>query len=180
MSVDTKFKLTRTTVVMHWLIAVIFICMVAIGLTLENMAASDQKTDLLNLHKSIGLVFFFLAIYRVVHRVKKGFPIDLSLKPVWQKRMSTIVHWTLLAATITAPITGMFLGFATGTEFRFFGVLLSPSGTENPALVGVGHVLHSLSTNIIMIIVILHSAAAFRQEFKDRTLSRMLGRSPNK
>lgn len=172
---DSKYKLSVFTALSHWVIAAMFIGMVAVGLTLEEMTPSQEKTDLLNLHKSIGLIFFLLAVVRVVHRSIQGFPEDLSEKPSWQKKFAKISHWTLLIATITAPITGMLLGYATGTGLNFFGTELSPAGPEVASLLDIGHILHALSTVLVMMIVIIHALAAIKQQFVDRTLSRMLG-----
>ena len=54
--------------VFHWLIAVLIIGLLPMGLFMSGMENSPLKFEIFALHKSFGLLVFFLGLARVVWR----------------------------------------------------------------------------------------------------------------
>lgn len=70
--VDTRAKLTRTSIVLHWTVAISMIGMLAFGLYLEQLERGDAKSALIGLHKSFGSLILFLVIARIWWRTRQG------------------------------------------------------------------------------------------------------------
>jgi cytochrome b561 len=174
---DTKQKLSFVTITFHWLIALMFMSLIVVGKIMEGMPQGPDKFKLIGMHKSIGAIFFLIAAARVIYRIKQGFPEDLSDKPRWQKVVATSVHHLLLLATVLMPISGVAMSVGHGYGLDVFGLTVFGRGDEIAWLGDLGHVIHGAVGNLIILVIFLHAAAAIKQQFVDKTLSRMLGRT---
>ena len=70
MQVDTKQKLSSTTVWLHWIIAIMIIGLLIVGVYMEE----NEVYRLYPIHKSLGVIVFGFVIIRVIWRIKNGWP----------------------------------------------------------------------------------------------------------
>lgn len=176
---DNDTKLSTPTIVLHWLIGIVFIIILAVGFYMVDLPKGPDKGQLYGLHKSFGFLFLFLALVRVGWRFKEGaIAADPNLAR-WQHIAAKSVQHLLLLFTLVMPITGMMLSIGAGKGIAVFGFSIVAAGDKMETLQSVGHFLH---TNIPILIVIalgLHILAALKHHFidKDATLKKMLGKS---
>lgn len=183
MNIDTETQLSTKTVRLHWLIAIIMIALLGTGVYMVE----NEAYVLYDLHKSIGLVVFVFAIYRVAWRLSNGWPSTLGSPSGFMHGLAKTVHYALLISTVLLPISGIVMSAMGGYGVPFFGFELV-SANPNPdkpgemiaingPLAGIAHDVHGLVGNIIIFIVLLHIVGALKHHIidKDGTLRRMLG-----
>jgi cytochrome b561 len=171
-------RLSKTTVTLHWSVALLFLGALGLGLYVEDLANSPEKFELLATHKSIGLALFVIAVMRLLWRFKEGAISSISTLPKWQAVLAKGAHYLLLLATISMPLSGIIMTIGGGRALEFFGIQLLAAGEKIEWMSGLGHFIHVQSVNIIIAVLALHIAGALKHQFldKDGTISRMLGR----
>lgn len=174
---DSKAQLTKTTVILHWLIAIAMIGSLAFGLYLEELPRSPDKGMLIGIHKSVGVLILAFALYRIVWRMINRFPDRLSSVPQWQEKVTKIVHLFLLAGTLFMPISGVMMSVGGGHPVAVFGFELIAAGAENELLGQIGHAIHGLGGKLLILAVALHLLASFKHALftRDGTMKRILG-----
>lgn len=75
---DTGLGFGIVTLSLHWLSAILLLTIVAVGLTMARMAPSPDKTALVTVHGSLGLVVFALAAFRLFWRWRHYHPLPLG------------------------------------------------------------------------------------------------------
>lgn len=181
---DTLTKLSKKTIGLHWIIALMMITMLAVGLYMSNLPRGDTKSFLLLNHKSFGMVVLLLALYRLNWRVRNGFPKPLSEMKSIEKLLAKLVHILLIAGTVFMPISGIVMSIASGSGVAFFGFeivafkMRDPDFVRNDFLVQTGGAIHALGGKLLIAAIVLHVAGALKHHLieKDGTLMRMLGR----
>lgn len=171
-------KLSIPTMVLHWSVALLMIAATTVGIVMEQMARSPEQREIMNIHKSIGLLILVLALVRIVWRVKEGKLPSLGAMPRWQEISAASIHGILLLLTVVMPISGIMMSVANGRAISFFGTTVIPSSNLDVAwLDQLAHVVHGGGKWAIIIAVGVHVAAAIKHQFidKDGTIARMLG-----
>ncbi len=136
--------------------------MLGFGLFLENIElAKETRGPLIGLHKAIGAVFLFVAVWRVGYRVVRGFPNPARTMPVWQQNLAHAVHWVLLAGVVIMPVSGL---------------ITIPAFERNEVLAGIGYFAHAVGAKLLLAAIAVHVVGALKHHFidKERTLGRMI------
>lgn len=172
--------LSITTKCMHLLIAITMICLICVGIYMSN----TETFSLYPIHKSIGIIVFIFAVYRIVNRIKEGWPTPIGKASKMQLLLAKMTHWGLITMTVVYPISGMMMSGGGGHGIYVFGLELVAaiydeiSGKAvalNEQIASIGHTLHSGLVPIIIALIVLHIAGALKHHFieKDQTISRM-------
>lgn len=181
-------KLSGPTIALHWLVAVSMLAMLGIGYAMVRF----ELWSLYPWHKSAGVLLLLLALARTAWRVREGWPLPVgqadSPFATVERRLSKIVHFTLLAATVALPVSGMIFSGASGHGFGTLGIDIV-HGQHDPLHPGqvipysaawatLGQTLHLWIGYVLMATVLLHVAGALKHHVmaRDGTLLRMLGR----
>lgn len=174
---DTKSQLSRSTVILHWLIAVAIIGSLAFGLYLEDLPRSQNTDELIGLHASIGVTILLFALYRIVVRIRNRLPKPLTVTPYWQQKSAVAAHILLLVGTVLMPVSGIIMSIGGGHSVAWFGLELIPDGDGNELLSDIGHIMHGLGGKLFMLVIMFHIVATLKHQWidKDATLKRMLG-----
>lgn len=180
---DTRERLTRTTIALHWVVALFIILLMGVGM---YMAENEVRT-LYPLHKSMGMLAFVFIVWRVAYRLMKGFPPPAANYQAWEQTLSKIVHWVLLGGSLLFPLSGMAMSAMGGHGLMLFGLELFPAN-PNPAmpgknlplnkdLAGIAHEMHEILGPVMLVAIGLHVAGALKHHLidKDGTLRRMRG-----
>lgn len=179
---DTEFKLSRLTIILHWIIAITMICLIVAGFCMVY----KKVFWLYDYHKSIGVMIFLVALLRVVWRYKNGWPTPLSQLDKLQQTLAKTIHWLILAATVIMPISGMFNSGFSGHGFGIFGFEIVPANRlddnfvpYNHLLARLGHVSHKFFGFALVAAIFIHIAGAMKHHLinKDGTLLRILGKN---
>ena len=141
-----------------------------------SMDFSPLKLQIYGLHKSFGMLVLLLAGARVVWRGISVFPKSLDTHKSWEKILSKFVHLLLYAAMIGMPLSGWIMSSAGDFPNIFFGLFEVPQITgKDEALFKLTRNIHGLFAFLLIGIIGLHMAGAFKHHFldKDATLQRM-------
>lgn len=183
MKKDNQHQLSRTTITLHWIVAITIIGLLAVGVYMEE----NEAYALYPWHKSVGFLIFFVVIARVLWRIKNGWPTPVSQYKRIEHYLAKLVHWALIIGTVLMPISGALMSALGGHGLYVFGLEIiatnpSPNNplemvAHNPDLASFSHSAHHLIGEIMIIAVALHILAALKHHLidKDGTLRRMLG-----
>ena len=170
--------LSKPTIVFHWLAGLFFLTVLGLGLYMGELPKGPAKFEIMDWHKSLGFAFLFIALARVVWRLYEGHLPSLSESHTWQDTLAKGIHVMLLLATVMMPVSGMMMSIGGGHGLDFFGAILVEGGEKIDWLGGLGHEVHEIGANLVILALLLHIAGALKHQFKDKDglLSRMLGR----
>ena len=182
---DNMSKLSKTTVYLHWIIA-----LGIIGLLLMGVYMVETKTySFYSLHKSLGVLILLVVLIRVVWRVMNGWPEPVNNSKKWEYTLAKIIHWLLIIGTIILPVSGMMMSGAGGHGINLFGFELVASNPDpenlgsvipfNGTVARIGHQIHWIIGYILIALIIFHTVVAIKHHVisKDGTLSRMIGKA---
>lgn len=180
--INTPVSYGLVSIILHWSIAILMIGMIPFGwyLTQINYYHPYYHT-LFSLHKSFGLLTFFLAVVNVIWYFCTTTPTLPEGTHNSEKIAAHGAHYVLLFMTIVIPLTGYFISTSEGDAVRFFGLFgvpaLSAQGHEYQGISGTAHAWFGYGTAAL---IALHAAAALKHEFinRDGILRRMLGLKP--
>lgn len=163
---------------LHWLIAMGVIGLFALGLWMVDLGFySPWYHDAPAIHKSIGVLFVGLMLFRLVWKLANP-----KTKAVAGQSKSVIflahsVHALLYLLVFGLGLSGYFISTAEGQPievFNWFSIPAFPLGIENQAdIAGEIHLYIALT---LIGLASLHALAALKHHFwdKDVTLKRML------
>lgn len=169
-------RYTLVAILLHWLIALAIFANLALGLYMADLAISPTKLRLYSYHKWAGLSIFAFVILRIVWRLTHRPPALPRHMPSWEKWGATISHATLYGLTLAVPITGWLFSSAKGFKTVWFGVLPVPDLiAKDLALADILKTWHEGLNYFMVVLVVLHVAAALKHHLRDRddVLTRM-------
>lgn len=180
---ETRFGLIA--VFLHWLIALLFIAMIAIGLAMTSLALTDPLTfPLYQLHKSIGVTVFGLVGLRLFWRASGTVPTLPEDLTGFERLAARLAHWGLYAILIAMPLTGWVIVSASplGIPTILYGLVKLPhigfiaARPDKAAIEDVASTVHEVLAWCGIALVVLHAGAALRHHFwlKDDVMRRML------
>jgi len=162
----------------HWLVALLIFVMYALGWYMADLELTDpSKFRLYQIHKSIGITIFVLALLRLAWRLTHRPPPLPETMSSLERFAASGAHWALYALILSQPLIGILQSNAANFPIVFWG------GVELPALIGQDQVwderllgLHHLVANILAGLALLHIGAALRHHFmlKDHVFRQML------
>jgi cytochrome b561 len=163
---------------LHWAIVLLILPQYFLADIADELPkGSPRASELLGLHKSIGLLVFILALVRIgwklTHRTN---PAPLG-EVIWQRKAATAGHVILYVLILLQPLSGWAMASASGHSIRFFGWVTFPSLVgKNDALHEVLEAAHKTLFYVLLAVAVLHVAAAIyhHRVLKDDTLRRML------
>jgi cytochrome b561 len=170
---------SATQKVLHWVIAVLIAVMVPVGIGIANLLEPGPVTNILyEVHKSIGVTVFSLALVRILVRWRRGAPPVVPGLPSWQRAAAYSSHYALYLLIVLVPLTGWAATSVCCAPVNWFWtvpVTLPLSGGGMEASEPIFQVHRALALTLTGI-VLIHAGAALHHHFvrRDRTLARML------
>jgi cytochrome b561 len=160
----------------HWLVALGMIAALAAGLGVEHLPLEPEtRRWLLGWHRSIGVTVLAVGLWRLGWRLTRGFPEPAGASSPAKDALARALHWTLIAATILMPLTGILMTILDGRAVVLAGPLAIPALAEIPWLAEGAEALHALVGTALVGLIGVHVAAALKHHFidGDATLVRM-------
>jgi cytochrome b561 len=172
----TDARYTGAAIALHWIVAVAVVALIAWGWWMQTIPKDPvgPRVDAFNLHKSFGLLVLGLMVLRLAWRAAHA-PPRLIDQPLWQVRVSKIVHWLLYLSLFVQPVSG-YLGSAfSGYPVKWFGVVLPAWAPKSIAAKDAMSAIHAVNGWVLTILIAIHVAAAARHLFieRDSVVSRM-------
>ena len=166
----------------HWIVSLAFFGMLAVGFILSNdVLTREEAGPLRDLHKATGTVLMFVVAWRVLWRLRQGFPAPVPGLAAWQVTASRLVHWGLLVALIVMPLSGVFMSLLGGRSIDMFGLFAIPPLAEIEGAGKLARAAHGYAAWALAALITLHVAAALKHLVvdKDGTVARMVtGKAP--
>jgi cytochrome b561 len=163
---------------LHWLTAGIIFVQVVTGFLryFEVVSGDTWATFYTYWHMPAGMAVLALVFVRILWRLAQPHP-DLPADMAWWERLSAnAAHLYLYGAMIVLPLTG-WIGFnALKIEVAPFGVPMPHLFWDIRPLSFVMADIHLVIAVGLVVIAVIHAAAALKHHFADRdkTLSRMV------
>jgi cytochrome b561 len=163
---------------LHWTIAALIVVTIPIGVSIANLLKPGPITNVLyEVHKSIGLTIFSLAVFRVAVRLRRGAPPLVTGLPAWQRAAAYGSHYALYLLIVLVPLAGWAATSACCAPVNLFWtvpVTLPISGGMDAAK-PIFQVHNALALTMTAL-VLVHAGAALHHHFirRDPTLARML------
>ena len=174
---DTPRAYGIVSIFNHWVGVALIFTLLIIGLQFEDLPRGDERSALIALHMSIGILAFAWLAFRVLWRLTSGFPEEVPGR-TWEQKLSRIVHWLLLAAIATAILSGPLSVLANGRGIDVFDWFTVPALLPgNRTLHEIFETMHAISAKpLLIVLLVLHIGGAFKHAVIDRdtTLARML------
>lgn len=172
----TPASYTRTAVSLHWLVASLVITAFVMGWIMTDMAFSPDKLKMYNWHKWVGITILGLVLIRLAWRLFNAPPAPVAM-PQWQHRASQATHVLLYVLMLAIPLSGWIGSNAAGYPIVYLGRIPLPNlVTKDKGLAELFEEIHEILGWLLIALLVLHVAAAFKHHFVDRddTLRRML------
>ena len=169
--------------VIHWAVALIAICVLAVGLTLgilgfdgvKNTFGMEVTNLLYKYHKTFGVILLGLMTLRLIVKLMQGRPEYDPPLPSFNKAASAAVHGLLYVALLVQPFLGMLATSAGGYPVEFFSSKLPALIGKDKALSETLYGLHGAVGWTIVALIAIHVAAALMHAFimRDTVMKRM-------
>jgi len=172
-------RYTITAMSLHWFMAVLLICLFAVGVYMHELPLSPWKLQVYSWHKWAGVTAFILVLARLAWRFTHRpppLPINMSRSAELAAHAG---HASLYILMIAIPLTGWLMSSAKGFQTVYFGIIPIPDLlAKNKELGNLLREVHETLNFILAAVVVGHTAAAFKHHLvnKDDVLTRMLPR----
>ena len=183
MLTNTSYQYGLISKAFHWATAFAMVALVVAAIYAQSLPDQTgqellRKAFYFSLHKTLGLLVFFLALGRILWAVFQPKPIDLHPDRRLTNLLAGLVHYLLYASLLIMPLTGWIHHAAT----QGFAPIWWPFGQSLPLVpkdVTVAEAFKGLHLHfrfVLFIALALHVAGALKHHFVDRdaTLRRML------
>lgn len=167
----------------HWGSALVLVCMYGLAWTASAISPGQIGVDLINLHRSLGVVLIGLVTLRIVWRLTHPLPPLPQSVTSWERVLSGVVQGLLYGGMVLMPLLGLVASDMAGDTIRIFGFLTLPSvmpmdQDTSDALFEV----HGWVAIGLLALISLHVLGALRHHFvlKDSVLIRMIGANSSK
>ncbi|MDQ2822102.1 MAG: cytochrome b/b6 domain-containing protein [Pseudomonadota bacterium] len=145
--------------VLHWSMAAAIFAMLFVGAAM--VISLGNRTQLLDLHRPLGLAILLLALVRLANRLRHPpppLPADLPRIQVWA---ATASHWILYALMLAMPLIGWAMLSAGGYPIVVWdGFPLPAIAPHNAALYGFLRPLHGVLAYLLFFTILGHLGAA--------------------
>ena len=163
---------------LHWTTALLIAVMVPVGITMAEVLepGTPLTNALYELHKSLGLTVFGLALLRVVVRWRRGAPPLVPGLPPWQRAAARGSHLALYILIVLVPLSGWAATSMCCAPVNLFWTvpLTLPIEGDMDSAKPVFRLHYALAFTLTAV-VFVHAAAALHHHVvrRDRTLARM-------
>ena len=164
---------------LHWISALLIIGMLIYGTIFTTLLPKGPlRSQLIMIHKSIGLIILLLIVFRWVWRFINPTPKLLSTQNIFLIKIRHGLHELLYITVILMLLSGILLTATNHYPIPFFGLFEIPTTTFPQS-----HYWHNLFGTVHLItawtltgLLIIHLFAVFKHHSynKDETLKRML------
>ena len=155
----------------------IIIFLLILGFSLDALKKHVDDISLYyNLHKSFGVLAFFLVLVRVLNRLLNkapSLPINFSKNEIW---LAKIGHFVIYIFMFAMPISGYLMSSFASHPVSFFSIPL-PSFESNIFLAKKFKEIHEISAFGISIVLAFHVLISLKHSYIDIPEKSMVSRS---
>lgn len=167
-----------SSIVLHWIIAILVIGLFLLGEYMVDLDYYDQWYHSAPWwHKSIGMILFSLLSFRLCWKLINDHPEPLSSYKLWEITIAKITHLSIYILLLIICTSGYFIATAKGVGIEIFDWFNIPAIISlNVTLADILGFIHEWASLLLAILFILHLTAALKHHFidKDVTLIRII------
>jgi cytochrome b561 len=162
--------------VLHWVMAVAILALWVIGHMIDALPKGPVRSEVIGLHKTIGVILLVMAVARLAWRLARPQPALPVSMPAKERLMASAGHVGLYLLMVLIPLDGILLSQSAGREVSVFGLALPVLVGKDDALKEVLKGGHVALGWVLAVVLAGHVAAALRHRFilKDDIMARML------
>jgi cytochrome b561 len=154
-------RFDAVSMTLHWLTAALILAQLVGGWSM-SLVQDDQTADrLLAVHRSVGVVTWFVVAARLIWRskwaVKPPLPQDM---PLAQKVAARAVEWSLYGLLLLQPLTGLGHSLARGKPFTLFWLQVPALMARDKPLSMMLHDAHAMTAKLMLAVIAMHVGAA--------------------
>lgn len=168
------------SILLHWATAILLAIILPLGLIMVELGYYDSGyTTYPHIHKSLGLILFFITAFRLLWVMLISKPPAALPQPKLLEILAKAIHHMMYLCLLVVLISGYLISTADGRGIDLFNWLTVPAFFKpfnNQAdLAGEVHLFAAWG---LVGLVALHAAGALKHQFidKDKTLLRIFGR----
>lgn len=159
----------------HWIAAALIVFLGCLGLLFDDIS-KDSRPFWINVHGSVGLIYFALVIVRLAWRAAhKPPPLPADVGEFW-RRASSAAHRLMYVLMLVIPAVGFVAYVWHGRSFDYGLFQLNFGVPLNRAVFTPAEEIHQLLAYSLFALVGLHVAGALWHQYfrRDGVLLRML------
>lgn len=177
---NTNSSYGYISIFFHWLSALSIFGLFGLGYYMVDLTYYHAwyKTAP-ELHKSIGILFFALMVFRLIWRYKQITPSHLISHSSLEQKAGKVTHSLLYLLIFIIMITGYLISTADGRGIEVFKLITIPAfGSIIENQEDIAGLAHKWLAYLLITLATLHGLAALKHHFidKDNTLNRMIGK----
>ena len=158
----------------HWITFVILILQIPFGFYLVGLEFSDRRIDLENIHILIGIIVFYITLFRLIWKFLNSSPTDGKSFFKGQVIIAKVNHFLLYLSIFTITISGILKKLYMGEKLNF---LFFKYGFKNDnfVLADTFYEVHIYANYLLIALITLHVLAVIVHHyiFKDKILSKI-------
>lgn len=161
---------------LHWLMAAMIFVALGLGVWATQLPRGSMRSDVLFVHKSLGVAVLALIVVRILARLALGSPVYAAALDWMTHAAARSAHLLLYALMIAMPVTGYLTSAAGGHDVSFFGLFSLPDlvGQNKAIDEGAGKAHYVLAWTIGAVLTLHLLAVIWHARFKrDTVLTRM-------
>lgn len=158
----------------HWLMTLLILGSLTAGFYMANLTDMKLKLTIMPIHKSLGVLFLGLLIFRFIWRQMNTIPTIPDMPFVTLSRLSAPI---LYLSMLSMPLSGILMSQASGYPVSFFGLFTLPTLiSKSPKWGSFFNEAHKYSAFILIGLIVIHTFAALYHHYvlKDQIFERML------
>lgn len=163
---------------LHWAMALMVIVLIAVGTYMTGLDKADpSKMEIMDMHKSFGIIFMQLAILRVIwSRINKS-PKLPNVLTAWEKLLSKAITGALYLLMLAIPFSGYAMTNLFGYPVSLFGLVDLPVlFGKNPEIGQLAKQAHVVLVYTLMAALFAHIAGALKHRLLDKPEADVLPR----
>ena len=158
----------------HWITFVILILQIPFGFYLVGLEFSDLRIDLENIHILVGIIIFYITLFRLIWKFFNSSPTDGNSFFKGQIFIAKANHFLLYLSIFTITISGILKKLYMGEKLNF---LFFKYGFKNDnfVLADTFYEVHIYANFLLIALITLHVLAVIVHHyiFKDKILNKI-------
>ena len=170
----TTARYDRVQVMLHWIIAVMILCMIGLGLFMVELPKKSElppgeesvRAFYFLLHKSLGITVAMFIILRVIWRLThKAPPLPDSIGKL-QQRAASVVHGLIYVVMVAMPISGYMQSMFSKYDTKFWGLVLPRVADADNTMRENFSQLHEILAFTLIALIVIHLAAVIKHRLE--------------
>ena len=158
----------------HWITFIILILQIPFGFYLVGLEFSDRRIDLENVHILIGIVVFYITLFRLIWKLLNPSPAEGNSFFKGQIFIAKVNHFLLYLSIFTITISGILKKLYMGERLNFLFFKYG-FNQDNFKLADTFYEVHIYANYLLIALVTLHIFAVIIHHivFKDKILNKI-------